>query len=1041
MESADGWPQDDAFEHATVDLPQVYESPITNTAEPAEEKAIYGEVDADITMSSDALPGFTDTTHDTHVYSPHAEHEYGDDGYTSETRDEPDEDDMLPVEYARYHGLTVDYLNENPLLTTQLPSPPESLHDAFEDPLGALSIAEIAGPDALEDLFQEKWAVDKPAAEFLASIMKLGSDEPLANEDVAGSVLRWSDLKVDEAILHSDAEIDLSRLRRRNAVGISTAGMEPFHLNERKGEGLAWSQWELEAPQRMKDQMMNEKLEVDRNGMEYLQEILRPPPLDEEDRSLAALKSGAMVRLPQPITPPLLPLSPPLSPGGISMEVANMDLTSTPEDLIAKEAAALEQQIMAQDASPPFNDGLEPNRPHTISSSATTYSALQSPASSSSPLRRKRPQDLKLEVPLLPLSDTSEENPTKKAKKVSFPEVLHSLIPRPDSDDSIMDPEVAAQDLDAFIADVVTPLAESAIRQTENEQLVEVDTIIRVQVPPIEDVEIIPPWEVLTRGISGVSRLAAQKTLLSQTKRELLKNESTRSGVSKIERRLPWSPFPARLGKVNLEETFDDGSAARYMRELDFGDGGNDVRSLLWKPDGLRVLDGCESDDEDLEPARIDEHEPELDGGTMKRVGKQDAAPDSASADQSATTSNHDVGKADVPRPALSGMQMLLQKRKLELEAGNATMGSRPKPSARNIKQGTTGQTQAATGAEDTASNDLSNGHGLSSFMQLQGRREQRSRAPQAVDACGKQTSAPPAVMVAPRVEQPASQTPACAALPRPLLGDVNKPTSIIVSSAMLANRTFMRQIQSILPAIEVIGRDSLMPAAGEQSKPNMQSISQDADITISPSTGIVTTTLQKVKQKPLPGQSNYSGFRERITSAAMRYERLLVLVSEGAQLPDDGWSGTRILDDRDSESLSDLMGHVASIDANNEVYYVAGGEVEVVSWIAAFIVQTSSAEGVTLLHDETLWERFLREAGMNPVAAQCVLSALKQPDNIRESETSSASLASSTVAYGLAAFIEMSADERVQRFGPTMGGDKLLRRVSEVIEGAWKSA
>jgi hypothetical protein len=47
---------------------------------------------------------------------------------------------------------------------------------------------------------------------------------------------------------------------------------------------------------------------------------------------------------------------------------------------------------------------------------------------------------------------------------------------------------------------------------------------------------------------------------------------------------------------------------------------------------------------------------------------------------------------------------------------------------------------------------------------------------------------------------------------------------------------------------------------------------------------------------------------------------------------------------------------------------------------------------------------------------------------------------ASSQRRFGLAAFVSMTVDERVERFASTLGGERVLRRVSEAIDGGWSA-
>lgn len=135
-----------------------------------------------------------------------------------------------------------------------------------------------------------------------------------------------------------------------------------------------------------------------------------------------------------------------------------------------------------------------------------------------------------------------------------------------------------------------------------------------------------------------------------------------------------------------------------------------------------------------------------------------------------------------------------------------------------------------------------------------------------------------------------------------------------------------------------------------------------EADILLSPATGLILTTIQKIKQKALPGKKiQLSGVRERLMKLSLRYERLIVLISEGAA---EGGRG-RVIDERECEALGDLSGFAVGVDSDVIVNFVPGGEEELVRWVIGCIVKygltTVRGEEVALLQDETLVDLPLR--------------------------------------------------------------------------------
>ena len=953
--------------------------------------------------------------------------------------DEVDEDELSPWDYALHHGLVANSFDSNPFCSEYLPSLPESLHIDLEDPPSTLSIGTLVCTWALNGhTTHERWDVDKESVEFLTSVLAL-SNKYSEGLDCIHTMKRFGELKVEEATLASDAELDLLKLKRRNVVTITTEDMQPFQLNDERDESLCWPSNLLRLPAETDRDISNEKLEVDLETMEYMKAVAAPHTLSDDEIMLTAIEDGKVriwadisarhanrteVYQPRRMTPPLLPLSPPLSLSGVPASAAHLELTSTPEDLATLEAADIEQRIMALDDVPlqeyaPSLDARDSNVDPT-----NIYSPLRTPvASSSSPSQRKRLRHLKAEVPLIP--QDSEESPAKKAKAVSFTQVMHTMIPQPESDSSILDPQAANQDIDAFIVDYATPLAEPAIHQNQNEQLMEIDTTLRMAVPSIEEVELRIPWTATVYCNYESSKTDPGNTFLSQTKDDLLEGERSWSGVSKVERLLPWSPFPARLGKVELNETFNNGSSARYMAEMIF-EGHIDIESLVVKPDGLKFLDN-ENDDDELEPMGIDD-----DNEEVRPVPSSIVPPSSQPLGQPEPPGV----TASAPAESIPGrvdMQTLLQRRKQEL-----ITAKKPKQSEtrhQTAAEGSPGpKTKGAISTEATKAGDFLDRGGLSAFMNLHG-----VSAQSAIYLTPRQQAAQPAVTVEPVTEELGGSKGSTRPLPAPELATMPKSTTIVVSSHMLLSRQIIRQVQCALPMLELIERDP-MPQTSEKSQ--KQNNGQEADFSLSSSTGVIITTLQKVKQKPLPGQNSFFGVRERIASVALRYERLIVLVSGGRQPSIDDLSIAMPLDERDTGALSDLKGRAATVDSGVQVHYIEGGETALAKWIAACISRyTTSDDDTNLLQDETMWERFLRKAGMNPFAAQVLLAQLKLPDSQHDSESSSTLNVSIITSHGLAAFLQMTFDQRLERFGPVLGGDKLLRRASDVVDGGWMSA
>lgn len=278
--------------------------------------------------------------------------------------------------------------------------------------------------------------------------------------------------------------------------------------------------------------------------------------------------------------------------------------------------------------------------------------------------------------------------------------------------------------------------------------------------------------------------------------------------------------------------------------------------------------------------------------------------------------------------------------------------------------------------------------------------------------------------------------------LPTPTLPSPLPKATIIISSILFSvQRKFIIELKQFYTDLSFIERDfSTLKST----------LCYEADIITSPSTGLVLTTLQKIKQKPLPGQETlHYGIKERLIDLSIRYEHLIVLVAENSSV-----SGVaRNLDDNDCLALSDMMGFATVLDADVQILYVPGGNQELAIWtvycIALFrfdfvasISQSGGQQEPRLIEDETLWEQFLRRAGLNAFAAQVVLAELRDPGAPCPStgcEVSSSALASAADTY-LRAFVCMPPDERIRRFERLLGGRKVLARVNQALEQRWSS-
>ncbi|KAI7214285.1 hypothetical protein KC333_g6099 [Hortaea werneckii] len=903
----------------------------------------------------------------------------------------------------------------------QTRTPSEAVQLDLTDPPG-LSTAALL--DMLRNtVTSEKWDVDRESTNFLAEVATVDR-HPWTPWDADGSRVPFQDLKIMEPVLTTDHELDIQRLEARNTVTISTNDIEPVPVDIERDEGLQWPSRYACLPTELECEFATARLDIGKDVVDYLRDIAQPPLMNEREIMDSALELGKNVQ-PKPVTPPLLPLSPPLSPEVLPKTLQEMELTSEPDDLLAFEAAETEQRLMAAEelrSENHVNDlsALDASQSRDIDM-AGLYSGLETPiVSSSSPAKKTRPQPLKAEVPLLP--PETLEPPNKKARTTSIPKEAHLLVPGLEPDISTVNAEATYQSSESFLSNVAMPAAEKVMQAVTNEDLEELDTVARVDVPHLEDESPIPPWEIYSTS-AAPRPLDKQIALMALIKKEYMKHDNHWSGVSKLERLVKWDVFPFRLGRVNPNEQFDDDkSAERYMANLSYNDE-IDIQGFVTKLQGLRLLDPRDDDEEELVPLKLDE-EKESDLQNDRGKPTQDAkAVDPATP---GVTRNY-AANAETAPSERNDLSSLLQRRKLEFEKLNhSTRGDDEAEPALSATQITFPHKTEQNGFPVTLSrsSELFKEGGIEGFLRHQGGQKREAQYSKMAKEPVVQHAVPAAVMVAPPNDaHPPDER--SVQIPNPIVVDGARSMQVIVTAQLLANRKLIRTLNNMLPGLEMVERCPL-PQAEES----------EADISISPKSGLLITTLQKLKQRPLPGQKDFFSICHRITAVSRRYEKLFVLISEGRP--------AETLDERDAEAITGLLSFAAAhIDIEVEIKYVPGELTVMCEWIAVIISSGNDAQDIKLLAEETTWERFLREAGLNAFAAQ-VISAKLQRLGVGGQRDSSSTLASSgfhACTSGLSAFVSMSVEERVRLFGPLLGGDFVLRRASEVVDGMWSSA
>lgn len=634
-------------------------------------------------------------------------------------------------------------------------------------------------------------------------------------------------------------------------------------------------------------------------------------------------------------------MSPPITPYIPSSPANRLPLASSSSDSVQAELTVLEQQIMGADSLQRLS-----------SDDSMLLDCVNPPNLSSSPRERnpiipkRRAEDLKVEGPLTPPMFSG--SPMKKLKSVTFSDGLQQIIPEAswaladDGDESEPDFDELFKDLE--------PYATEARRRVETERLAGADTTARVDVPLLDFRLPVAPWNEYSRttgesySLKGIE-LDAQMQFLRRVKREDLKNATSWHGVSSLERSLKWGILLAKVSKIDLDEQLHGESEATKMLA--------DVASAevatsstqVWKQEGVRLLD-LDEEEEEIEVAEVEEHT-DVEALVRKRKlileEETQEVPTKRTMSQSQTHSKHPSGE-------VSQSLIELAFRRHHVTARSATMGSYPDRATQTAASQPMARGASAQGRNDLMFGGFSATSALHKFMETQGRAIEALQ--QGSTDSGRSTQQSRVVPERPTsdsvhhnattTKQPRPETTVAneyrsgapsSRIPLPALPSNLAPCTFIVSSVFLRQRNFIRSIEQLYKEADLIYRDYERP----------HSSIDEADIVLSPSTGLILTTLQQIKQRPLPGQPDRSPLKERMRKLQKRYERLVVVVGEALSPDMEEQGSSRPEDARDKESLTLLKTFAETLEGDVLIKYVPGGD----QALARYIVGEMAAYGL----------------------------------------------------------------------------------------------
>ena len=654
---------------------------------------------------------------------------------------------------------------------------------------------------------------------------------------------------------------------------------------------------------------------------------------------------------------------------------------------------------------------------------------------------------LKIEVPLMPSPPDSAE---KKSKHVEFKEIVEEYIDYPSQSQSTSSQIKKEEEDDKICTKHLEQYGDDMKRNILTEKFGINDKTLREDIPKLQLPDIDDPR----------TRSTASATVVDALKAVFIDKMPTNITEEKA---LNWVPIPQTLMRVDLNEQVEEKAVLdQYVRKPT-----KIFRSeqLLYTESVLRILHTDDDSDDELD------YNADLEStGQPRAQPNQPARALKYSGDRPVSEATH----SDVPDPSLRPVFSLEDLQRLQQKSATAAMTTKkrqhpmpdPDKLPEPVSKSKTRKLLTAPHQEDASiiSGSFFSAGSLASFLDLRGGRFKKPDLPvlghsttknakstdkidelQADPIMTSQASSSPSTSFFQplmrsgslrnpdeRVEVPSTPTgelkPAMK-VPLPDHGKLDEQRTIIVDSALVSDRQLLHSVES---------------CGGQDLTIIYRDLYGSPDMILSPTTCIIYTTMQSLTQKSLPGQElkgQHNTIQQGVRNLSATFDTVFVLVLDSLCLDTQG-ANSRV------NVMSEFSSVCASIQAESSASKVSpvwvpanscsetalkGGSPQF-HWTWALIHKHAFRNGIksvqgpmelVFLQDETLWELFLRKAGMNPMAAQVVTSLLKRPDmpsDSRESFGQGSAEVPSETSWGLRRFVSMSSEQRLKLFGDLVG-------------------
>lgn len=193
-----------------------------------------------------------------------------------------EEQEETIIEYARFHGLTSDYVAE-PTPLSDIAALRELCEDSLSDDTGLTQIH--CQPPLVAD---ERITVDKDTARLLA-----GANTGFLNSKALGDTItalsdirRRQKLKLELPILRTEPDADFASFKVHRLEGLDHASVPSEPLDDERDEGVQWPSTLTTLPGHILKECKSEKIQVHKGTLLYIQAALNNDWMEEDQQAM-----------------------------------------------------------------------------------------------------------------------------------------------------------------------------------------------------------------------------------------------------------------------------------------------------------------------------------------------------------------------------------------------------------------------------------------------------------------------------------------------------------------------------------------------------------------------------------------------------------------------------------------------------------------------------------------------------------------------------------------------------------------------------------